>query len=229
MKSGIATECLAWCSENRTSLKKIKSPLEFILRRQEYIELIRVEELSSAIAYARKHFPPFMEGNEREIEQAFALLAIPADTATTPYSVLYDKSRWNDIAELYEQENRSILGLPERPQLASLLLAGLSTLKTHQCGKNKTGMFNVDCPVCSLPLSKITSRLPYSHHETSILVCPISGTIMDADNAPLALPNGHVYSQKALEKMAELHGGYVICPRTNEKFRFVEVRKCYIS
>ncbi|EPQ29508.1 uncharacterized protein PFL1_02727 [Pseudozyma flocculosa PF-1] len=55
------TAALAWCSENKTMLRKIKSPLEFDLRLQEYIELVRVrtpESLREAIAYLRRHLLP---------------------------------------------------------------------------------------------------------------------------------------------------------------------------
>ena len=53
---------LAWCAENRSALKKIKSTLEFELRLQEFIELARMstaESLQEAIAHARKHLLPF--------------------------------------------------------------------------------------------------------------------------------------------------------------------------
>lgn len=225
-----AADCLAWCSENRAVLKKNKSPLEFVLRRQEFIELTRSRDLLGAISYARKHFPAFIESNEREIEQAFALLAIGYPTQSMPYSWLYDLTRWKDIADLFGQESRSLHGLPNRPQLEALLLAGLAALKTHQCSrKDKQATKNIDCPVCNAPLNAISEKLPFSHHETSRLVCPVTGSTMDADNAPMVLPNGYIYSQRALEKMAESNGGFVLCPRTNCKFRLSEARKCYIS
>ena len=37
---------------------------------------------------------------------------------------------------------------------------------------------------------------------------------MDDNNPPMALPNGHVYSQAALRAMAAASGGRVTCPRT---------------
>jgi macrophage erythroblast attacher len=229
--AGSAAECLAWCSENRTALKKSKSPIEFVLRRQEFIELIRGRDLTAAMGYAKKHFPGLADEHELEIEQALALLAINSETSVMPYKWLYDSARWTDIAQQFDRDNHLLHGLPNRPQLVSLVHAGLSALKTPQClheiGGMKSG--NINCPVCSPPLSKISKLLPFAHHETSLLVCPISGAIMDADNAPMALPNGHVYSLRALEQMAATMGGSVVCPRTNAIYRFVEARKCFIS
>jgi macrophage erythroblast attacher len=38
--------------------------------------------------------------------------------------------------------------------------------------------------------------LPMAHHINSTLVCGLSGDIMNEDNPPLMLPNGHVYGTK---------------------------------
>lgn len=54
-------EALGWCSENKQSLKKMGSNLEFDLRLQQYVELVRTREpakLAEAWAFARKHLAP---------------------------------------------------------------------------------------------------------------------------------------------------------------------------
>ena len=54
---------LAWCSENKATLRKIRTPLEFNLRLQEFIELTRTrtaESIKEAIAYARRHLLPLV-------------------------------------------------------------------------------------------------------------------------------------------------------------------------
>jgi hypothetical protein len=55
---------------------------------------------------------------------------------------------------------------------------------------------NVDCPACALPLSVLARSVPRAHHSQSAVVCAISGAVMDADNPPLAFPNGYVYSRQ---------------------------------
>jgi len=82
------SECLLWCFENRPYLKKMESPLEFMLRRQTFIELARKRELLQAIQYAKKFFPPWLESHRREIEQVMVLLAISPETLTAPYMVI---------------------------------------------------------------------------------------------------------------------------------------------
>ena len=63
------TEALQWCNDNRAKLRKNKSTLEFQLRLQEFVELVRSDQLSGAIQYARKHFPGFMEGHAADVQQ----------------------------------------------------------------------------------------------------------------------------------------------------------------
>ena len=57
-------------------------------------------------------------------------------------------------------------------------------------------MKNRDCPVCDSWLGKLAEEVPFSHHVNSTIVCRLSGKIMDEDNAPMAFPNGYVYSRE---------------------------------
>ena len=57
-------------------------------------------------------------------------------------------------------------------------------------------MKNRDCPVCDPWLGKLAEEVPFSHHVNSTIVCRLSGKIMDEDNAPMAFPNGYVYSRE---------------------------------
>lgn len=201
------------------------SPLEFLLRRQEFVELIRNAEQISAINYARKHFPQFSESNEQEIEQAMALLAVQPTSESQPYKWLYDCDRWQDLILQFEKDSKKIHGLYEQSQLVSFIQAGLTALKTLQCGLNTYR----NCPVCSDPLRHICRRIPYAHHDTSLLVCSATGLIMDTENIPMALPNGYVYSKHFIEESSRRNQGYVVCPRSQQKFKVTEARKCYIS
>ena len=63
------TECLQWCADNRAKLRKTKSTLEFQLRLQEYIELIRGGQLAQALAYTRKHLIAFMDTHAADIQR----------------------------------------------------------------------------------------------------------------------------------------------------------------
>lgn len=49
---------LSWCYDNKSKLRKIKSALEFNIRVQEFIELLRLQKSVDAIHYARTHFAP---------------------------------------------------------------------------------------------------------------------------------------------------------------------------
>ncbi len=63
------TLALQWCNENKSNLKKIKSSLEFNLRLQEYIELVREKNINQAIVYMRKNMSCFADTHLKEIQQ----------------------------------------------------------------------------------------------------------------------------------------------------------------
>lgn len=43
------TKCLAWCHDNRSKLRKLRSTMEFNLRIQEFIELVRQDKRFDAV------------------------------------------------------------------------------------------------------------------------------------------------------------------------------------
>ena len=98
------TEALAWCSENKNALRKVKvrfvkiwitfyspfrsqSTLEFDLRMQEYIELSRERKTMEAIAYSQKYLVSWQDTHLPQIRQLSALLAFPPTTTCGPYKV----------------------------------------------------------------------------------------------------------------------------------------------
>ncbi|EGU13511.1 Macrophage erythroblast attacher isoform 1 [Rhodotorula toruloides ATCC 204091] len=146
-------EVLAWVGENRTALKKLKSPLEFTIHLQAYIELCRARDAVSAIAYARKHLSPATaaeletsgsSGDESaegagkgslmgELSRAMALLAYPPDTTCRVYQDLYSPSRWSTLRSLFRTTFLTLHSLPSIPLLHMSLQAGIASLKTPIC------------------------------------------------------------------------------------------------
>lgn|SRR5579859_843579 len=66
----------------------IQSNLEFDLRVQEFIELVRTSQHLPAIMYYRKHLIPFEKTHQEHIQRAAGLLAFPPDTQVQPYKVI---------------------------------------------------------------------------------------------------------------------------------------------
>lgn len=73
-------KCIAWCGDNKSKLRKINSTIEFQLRVQEFVELIRADRRLDAVKHARKYFPAFENDQLKEIRQCMALLAFPLNT-----------------------------------------------------------------------------------------------------------------------------------------------------
>lgn len=73
-------KCIAWCNDNKSKLRKISSNIEFQLRVQEFVELIRNDDRLGAVKHARKFFPAFENDQLKEISQCMALLAFQINT-----------------------------------------------------------------------------------------------------------------------------------------------------
>ncbi|KAI8969207.1 CTLH/CRA C-terminal to lish motif domain-containing protein [Mycotypha africana] len=186
-------ECLAWCTENKSNLRKMRSTLEFNLRLQEHIELARGNKGLEAITYAQKYLTPWNATEHKRIGQAMGLLAYSSDTQCQPYKDLYDHARWQELIDQFRTDNFALCSLTSHPLLSITLQAGLSALKTPQCYVPEDQ--NVNCPICdNQTLGNLAEKLPLSHHVNSTIVCRISGKIMNEDNPPMLLPNGRVYS-----------------------------------
>jgi len=222
-------EALEWCSENKSRLRKIKSTLEFALRTQEFIELVRKEKFIEAIAYARKHFSSAAKDEQslRLMQQAMATLAFRKDTQCSPYKELFDENSWQRLEEQFRLDNYLLHGMPPHPLIYITLQAGLSALKTQLCYIEEKKA--TECPVCDASFGQLAQALPFSQHFKSCIICSITGQQMDEhEHAPLVLPNGFVYSKKALEDMARQHSGQIVCPRTGAICSSAELKKAFI-
>lgn len=92
------------------------------------------------------------------------------------------------------------------------LQAGLSALKTHHS-------YEPDCcaedPLHLSTFQKLAEALPFAKYDRSKLICAVTKEVMDADNPPNALPNGYVYSKKAIDQLTNSQGK-ITCPCTGK-------------
>ncbi|KAG8994598.1 GID complex subunit containing RING finger motif [Tulasnella sp. JGI-2019a] len=222
------SEALMWCSQNKTALTKMKSTLEFDLRQQEFVELVRANKSAEAMAYSRKYFSPYLETHGKEVTHCMGLLACGPDTSLRGYQRFYDPSRWEHLIQMFRAVAYSLNSLPTEPLLNLALYAGIASLKLPSCYDSQSK--NLDCPVCDdRGLGVLSKGVPVSHHVNSTIVCRISGRIMNENNPPMCFPNGYVYSEEALNEMAARNNGTVVCPRSGFSCRLSELRKVYIT
>ncbi|XP_024024729.1 protein MAEA homolog [Morus notabilis] len=217
---------LAWCADNKSRLKKSKSKFEFQLRLQEFIELVRAENNLRAITYARKYLAPWGSTHMKELQRVFVTLAYKSTTECSTYKVLFEPKQWDYLVDQFKQEFCKLYGMTLEPLLNIYLQAGLSALKTSYC-------YEDDCtkedPLSQENFRKLALSLPFSKQHHSKLVCYITKELMDTENPPQVLPNGYVYSSKALEEMAKKNNGKITCPRTGFVCNYKDLVKAYIS
>ena len=67
-------KCLNWCHDNRSRLRKLQSNLEFNLRQQEFIELVRAGQFMDAVVHCRKYLSNCEEMQQKELPRVMGLV-----------------------------------------------------------------------------------------------------------------------------------------------------------
>ncbi|KAI1393908.1 protein FYV10 [Hypoxylon trugodes] len=236
------TEALAWCTagDTKKELRKMDSKLEFMLRFQQYIELVRDQRTNSLdiLAYARKFLLPYKDTYKDEFNKACGMIAIrpPFGFAhdIPAYSELYSPARWVMLAELFTSTHNALLSLPSVPLLHIALSSGLSALKTPACHSShpasaagppshstSLSLAASVCPICSTELNELARNVPYAFHSKSHVEPDL-----------LLLPNGRAYGKARLEEYARKAGlldGRVKDLRTGEVYSMEGLKKVYIT
>ncbi|KAK9451200.1 CTLH/CRA C-terminal to lish motif domain-containing protein [Limtongia smithiae] len=227
LRDGSTAECLTWCQENRTHLKKVKSSLEFEVRLQQYIEYARDGNTHAAISYYKKHLVPMTDEHLDSILRASGMLIYPAsisvvasaassatsrstspslladpDHTSSPYADLYSPERWGFLADMFVSTHHEMHAITMPSLLQIALSAGLSALKTPSC---KPGLHR---PIAFVS-SYNSSLCPICSLELSELAKPLPyahhvRSSVDAD--PVMLPNGRIYGHQSLLDFAEKSG-----------------------
>ena len=219
------SKCLSWCHDNKSKLRKLKSTLEFNIRMQEFVELVKANRRVDAVKHARKYLSSAGEiGQMAGVQTGMGLLAFPCTTNIKPYRELFSEDKWLDLIEQFRAENYRLFQLSNLSVFTVALTAGLSALKTQKCYTDR----NFECPVCQEPLNDLALHLPFAHCSQSRLICHISGKAMNENNQPMMLPNGYVYGAESLRRMAQQNDGQVVCPRTKEIYTLSAVEKVFV-
>ncbi|KAF1351662.1 protein FYV10 [Lizonia empirigonia] len=235
LSEGMSTTlALEWCKEHGKELKKGGSMLEFELRLQQYIELVRQghKRGEAKLVEARAHAKKYLSGSGdfELLGRAAGLLAYRPWDEVEPYASLYSASRWAHLASLFLTTHHTLYSLPPRPLLHIALSAGLSALKTPAChsaftssSANASSSTTTVCPICSTELNELARNVPYAHHTKSIV-----------ENDPVVLPNGRIYGSERLRAFNEKVGtekGWVRDPvagKTEELWKESEVRRVFV-
>ncbi|KAI0971180.1 CTLH/CRA C-terminal to lish motif domain-containing protein [Xylaria arbuscula] len=237
--NGSVQEALAWCTagDTKKELRKMDSNLEFMLRYQQYIELVRncPQRLDDALAHARKHLLPYRDTYRVEFDHACGLLGmLPEHADQVPaYKELYSPARWQMLADLFTTTHHTLLSLPPIPLLHIALSSGLSALKTPACHSihpnsaaapshhTSLSLATSVCPICSTELNELARNVPHALHSKSHVEPDL-----------LLLPNGRAYGKARLDEYAKKAGlleGQVKDLRTGEVYGVEQLKKVYIS
>jgi len=193
--------------------------------------MVRNGKCRDAIAHARRHLAPMATKEPLHMEtlqKAMGTLAYSGSSMPPAYQEMFQDERWEELINQFQQENNRVHLLPPCSLLSICTQAGLSSFKTQFCYGPKEYR-SKECPVCVDTIGKLAGPLPSSLRTNSCVRCLITSEPFDGeDYAPLVLPNGRIYSKKALEQMALEGNGLVKDPATGQTFPFEQTKKAFI-
>jgi macrophage erythroblast attacher len=159
------------------------------------------------------------------------LLARPPEAA----AALLTPAAWSALAAEFGRAWAAAHGHPPAASHFALALqAGLCVLHTAHAAPRHRG------PLGEPELGSLAAALPTARHSRTRLLCRLTGAVLDESNPPLALPNGRVYSRRAVEERAvkgrpgaTAEGGeclLVWCPLTGDgPFPLSACRKVFLA
>jgi macrophage erythroblast attacher len=237
LRVGKVDKCLHWCGVQRKKLQSFGSTLEVELRISQFLSLLEANDLDAAIQHARKYFPATYD----DLQMRMRICSVMGILASKDIPKVIEESfnrkeRFIQLECQFLNDFLAVNGLTKSAFLEKYLSVGLRCVEVGACGE-KTHSYH--CPSCfvqeRIQSTEETNREKPSGESMvkfklsrSHLVCSLSGDVMNGDNLPMALPNGNVYSSKALRKMADQNEGSVICPKTNQKFALKDCKVVYV-
>ena len=180
---------MAWCHDNKSRLRKLKSSLEFQVRLQEYLELVKKGQKLEAVKHAKKFLCTETELEHLAVvQQAMGLLAFSSSTQIQPYKDLLDKSRWQTLIEQFRQENFRLHQLSAQCTFTVALQSGLAALKTPQCYKHNFVLSGRNFKIMKVIYQDADSRDHKSYLQVVHSGLPSLGSLQDSRSLPLPLP-----------------------------------------
>ncbi|CRH01768.1 conserved Plasmodium protein, unknown function [Plasmodium relictum] len=220
LKNHNTKPALEWCQKYKSQLKKIDSNIESELHLQHVINLIFEKKFFEAVEYIKKFVSQSESCISSDIRYIITHIGLNSSTLSLK---LFNEKRWKKVIKLFKKVYSEISGVLNKPLLELLLKAGISVIKTDQCGKKKS----TKCPTCMDELKNTINHLPNIQKTRSFLVCPFTNEVMDEKNPPFTTPDGHVFSEKAISLFRKSDDIFV-CPVTEEAYRIEELSRLFI-
>lgn len=186
---GNVTCASEWAHAHSSRLRRIGSPLEFLLRKQEFLALIQRGDTAAALSFASNHLAPSAQLALRfsnpasdapssinpmaELQAAMSALAFanPASCGVAEVERLFQPAARERIAHIFHLDALHAIGCARHSPLELMLLVGAAALRTPSChahdsirsGSGGKDVFLV--PRCS----EVACPLCYPHLFTAAL------------------------------------------------------------
>eukprot|EP01064_Diplonema_japonicum_P005287 TRINITY_DN13569_c0_g1_i1.p1 TRINITY_DN13569_c0_g1~~TRINITY_DN13569_c0_g1_i1.p1 ORF type:complete len:385 (+),score=37.59 TRINITY_DN13569_c0_g1_i1:65-1219(+) len=224
LDSCTATQCLSWCGENRSRLAAVGSTIELQLRQRTCLDIAK-ESTTEGMLYCKKHIAPLLtHADEAGYKILKKLVRLCVMSKKDRVAEAEKGQNWSELSKIFVRNYLAVHKVPDTPLLLLLLQAGLLCLNTS---KTPPPHPNIADPMTSPLMQDLVADLPVMARRNSVLVCPISGCVMDDSNPPMVTPVGYLYSKAAVDSLVQKDGKF-ICPQTGYSFPVSYLKKAFV-
>lgn len=196
--AGDLAPAIRWCRDNRSSLERRDSTLEFELHRRQFVKLFRTAHVFDTMRYATENFPQFATRHAREIAQLMGSFAFGgARIDASPYRHIFAPAP--PPTQQFVTEFTALLHMTPTSPLLTTVQAAVIAMPTLL--KFSALKFAGERPGLDI-------QLPAAFRFHSVFVCPVT---KEVGGDAYMLPCGHVIGAEAMHSLAR-NSTKVKCP-----------------
>jgi hypothetical protein len=159
----------------------------------------------AALAYAKRHFPPFKATRMADIQRHMACILFagrPASVVPPQYAALLASGpKWAAAEAEFTKQACSLLGQASESPLAVAAAAGAAALPALVKMANVMERSGADYDSCEQLPADLSIGREFVFH--SVFACPVSKDQSTPENPPKLLPCGHVLCEQSIAKIAD--------------------------
>jgi E3 ubiquitin-protein transferase RMND5 len=230
---------LTWAERNSEALRRFErgpsaiestdglslpSSFEFALHRLAFLQELERGGQGTALAYARRHFPPFVaSGHLAGVQRLMGALAfrsksegctdVGGDKVGGPYADLFGPGLLEEVIRAFRRQCCALLGQAQDSPLLVAVAAGSAALPTLLKLASVVAKTQPAAELAhqadELPVEVPLGREFVFH---SIFACPVSREQSGPDNPPMMLPCGHCICRLSIVRIAKSATRAFKCP-----------------
>lgn len=168
--------------------------VQFHIHKLKYVNLVKSNDTTQAVNYAREHLSQFSDKHIEEIKHLMCACLYVSNPLDSAYCELFGEGYSQVVIQDILKEFSRFSELPSVQEIQTLLKAG------QQAAPQILPLAQISSRIWTNPLPaeiRLTQDLKF--HST--FVCPVSKEVATENNPPIMLPCGHLIAKATMDRL----------------------------